>query len=524
MNKKFMAQSLACFLAGIFYALGFPSFLAETLIITPIIGFAVFFLLIDEASLKGKILLLLSFSAGFNFFGFYWVSATIKEFGMLPWPIAILLGILFTAIILPQLWIYIFIDWKLSGMQFYKKLKSSQKIVIGAFIYALLERYTPQQFPAHIGHSWFGIKPMLGMASIFGVSFYSFLSLLLAFQLKDLIKQRKLSLSVVLTIIIMLGVSPIQIHKKIDTKQLNLRVVQANIGNFMKVAAEKGGISSMSEVFDRYASLSTNPYPHGSPDLIIWPETAFPYAFMSELLDNGKAILPPLFTSIVRKMNSELVTGGYDRKANAQPGSYFETEFNTVFHVGKDAKLKSAYHKHMLIPFGETLPFPTFLNVQLEKLIPGVSFFARGDKFNGSELESGLRYISPVCYEILYSRFIRTFLNEFKNSHMIINLTNDSWFGNTSEPYQHLFLSKWRSVEFLKTIIRSTNTGITSIIYPSGLESKRLKIGEQNSLDLRLDIDNYEITLFQKFGELLFLGLSIFVFFLATILRKEILL
>jgi apolipoprotein N-acyltransferase len=82
----------------------------------------------------------------------------------------------------------------------------------------------------------------------------------------------------------------------------------------------------------------------------------------------------------------------------------------------------------------------------------------------------------------------------------MINITNDSWYGNTMEPYQHLFLSKWRALEFNIPIIRSTNTGITSIIYPNGLESVRSELFREQNLDITLELKDRQSTIYQRFG------------------------
>jgi apolipoprotein N-acyltransferase len=82
----------------------------------------------------------------------------------------------------------------------------------------------------------------------------------------------------------------------------------------------------------------------------------------------------------------------------------------------------------------------------------------------------------------------------------MINLTNDSWYGDTMEPEQHLFLAKWRALEFNLPIIRSTNTGITSVIYPDGSESKRLEILKTGNLDLSINLPLQEATFYQKYG------------------------
>src|SRR5690606_21675085 len=85
----------------------------------------------------------------------------------------------------------------------------------------------------------------------------------------------------------------------------------------------------------------------------------------------------------------------------------------------------------------------------------------------------------------------------------LLNLTNDSWYGDTAEPYQHLFLAKWRAIEFGIPMVRSTNTGITSVVYPDGSESERTGIYEETSLEISLPHSKSAPTPYQRFGILI---------------------
>ena len=175
-----------------------------------------------------------------------------------------------------------------------------------------------------------------------------------------------------------------------------------------------------------------------------------------------------------------------------------ESVFNASILMN-GTKIKSSYHKNILIPFGETLPFGP-LNRQIVSIVPAVSLFARGEGTPLMETQNGYRFITPICYEILESNYMRSLLNQHGDNRFIVNHTNDSWYGDTAEPYQHLFLSKWRAVEFELPIVRSTNTGVTSVIYPDGSESKRLGNGEKNILDVSVPLGTGQATFYQTWG------------------------
>lgn len=522
---KYKAYAFSSF-GGILYALGYPSFIAESLVVTPMIGIGIlFYFVLKSHHLKSRIIHLLCFNLGFNYMGFYWIINTLQEFGHLPFIIAALLSGLFTFIITPHLWVAVL----LIDFLFRKNLVSHQnalKFGIHSFILAafltIVEYYSPQQFDVMLGQPWIVFSKYLGFASVAGIPIYSFFSYLLVFEGIGLIQKKGASKFNIATIIIFIILNP---FLKTDTKgtgqkNLNVRLVQANISNFLKTDSEKGTYASVSEVIGRYKKLSLDNHSFdGKIDLIIWPETAYPYAINTEKEDIKLTLLPPILTQIAKAHQSDLFIGGYDQVNNGNK-NFYQTEYNTTFHIGPDGQLQDTYHKHILIPFGETLPFGP-LNEWLSTKIDNISFFSVGEKFTLFNLSSGHKLISSICYELLKPQFIRDYLNGLsERPHAMVNLTNDSWYGKTSEPKQHLFLAKWRAVEFALPIIRSTNTGISSVIYADGTVSKRLGVFKTGNLDLSLNLGVIKPTIFQLYGFATILPLWILYFIFHTVLLK----
>jgi apolipoprotein N-acyltransferase len=195
---------------------------------------------------------------------------------------------------------------------------------------------------------------------------------------------------------------------------------------------------------------------------------------------------------------SEMLIGGYIQDPTKGEFDIIESVFNASVLMN-GTKIKTSYHKNILIPFGETLPFGPF-NRQIVSIVPAVSLFARGQGTPLMETKDGHRFVTPICYEILESNYMRTLLNQFGGNHFIVNHTNDSWYGDTAEPWQHLFLSKWRAVEFRLPIVRSTNTGVSSVIFPDGSESKQLGVGAKNALDVTVPLGDGQATFYQTWG------------------------
>jgi apolipoprotein N-acyltransferase len=499
---------LLSFLGGISYALGFPIFNGYSLFLFPIIGFSLFcYALSQTDQVKMKLIYGLSYSVGFYAMGFYWIPHLLKEFGGLFFPFNFILGLVFALIIIPQVYVFSFI---------HGKLKNSIGL---AFVYVLLEQFIPQQFPAHIGHSFMSLAPKIHLvfAPLFGAAFYSFLTALLGLSIVEHFctkKAPRLNYSFLIIACLCHISFFTNSQNKVD-QTLSLRIVQPNIGNFLKLESERGGVNSLKQVYESYYFLSTHNI-ESKRDLIIWPETAYPQLFMSQFLKNKPEVrIPLLLSDIITQTNAELFIGGYDSSMRNN-SEQFQTDYNSAFHFSADGVLKNVYHKMKLIPFGEGLPFGP-LNQLLSKYLTNISFFAEGESYTTFQTANGVPFVSVICYEVLFTRFVADMLNnQSTEPRFLINLTNDSWYGETAEPHQHLFLTKWRSLEFNIPIVRSTNTGITTILYPDGSESKRLNVGEKTYLDVDLKLSPRTSTFFQKFGlwglvlvSLLLLGLDL---------------
>jgi apolipoprotein N-acyltransferase len=504
MFKKYFPYLLSL-VGGALYASGFPMAFGHSFILGPLIGFFLLSLNLNKlTTLKEQLFLALAYSLGFYLFGFYWIPHLLQEFGGFAPPLNFLLGIFLAPLIIPQVYFYVLVKRKISSLSGL------------AFAYALLEILIPQQFPAHLGHTFISLAPFshLNLAPIFGAPIYSFITVVIALSLLN--KSYK-HLTAALTLLVFnflpIGLS----HSTQLLPTLSVRIVQPNVGNFIKVDSERGGRNALNEVFQSYYSLSTAPA-QAPLDLIIWPETSFPTLLSSDLLLNSTFIkIPKLLQDIISKTNSELFIGGYDLK-NRNENYQIQGEYNTAFHFNKSMILKNVYHKINLIPFGEDLPFGP-LNPFIGKYLTGVSLFAAGEEKTLFHLENNTPFVSAICYEILFPQFIRSTLNNQKEEpQFLINLTNDSWYGNTAEPAQHLFLAKWRAIEFNLPIIRSTNTGITTVINANGSETENLKIGEKTFLDLKLQFEHRDPTPYERFGYLNFILLALLLIAVEKIL------
>ena len=223
--------------------------------------------------------------------------------------------------------------------------------------------------------------------------------------------------------------------------------------------------------------------------LLFWPESVFPY-FLTEnkqTLATIAAMLPD---------GTSLVTGA----ARSEPEAGRNGEplvFNSIYVVNDQGLIESATDKIHLVPFGEYLPFQSFLESlgfnQLTKLQGG---FASGASRETLAFSPDNRFLALVCYEIIFSGSI---WNQQPRPEFIANLTNDAWFGNTPGPYQHEHQAIVRAVEQGLPLVRVANNGISGIYDMFGRARIRSKLNEIIVLDGVIPPAGSE-TLFSRFG------------------------
>ena len=510
-------------LAALLYAQGFPNHLGFIFPLGPIFGTALLLVQLFKAkNAKQRVLYYLYYNTVINIHSFAWITGTLEEFGKLPFILAACMNSLYALVFNPHIWVVIFILSLLPEKKYKYFFQTGLFSLIAAGLMTLLEYYTPQQFPVMIGQPWIDYPYHIGLAKVFGLVGFSFFSYLIVFDLIRGVRYRKISwvnFSLVSAFVVgnILYSAPSDPEQKIQqTPAYHVRLVQANISNFLKIDSEQGGFHSVEAVLKKYLDLSMAPSPN-QLDLIVWPETAYPFPIYTNSKNLLATKVPATFSQIVYEQNSPILFGGYDHFGDNQDNSYYHTEYNAALLINTIGQLEQVYHKHVLIPFGETLPFG-FLNKKISQLVPEIAFFKPGDKKVLFETENGLKFMTTICYEKLRPEFLRNYLNALDDKpHLMLNLTNDSWYGDTLEPELHLFLARWRSAELDIPTLRSTNTGISVYINRHGAEVTRLAYNVTGNLDAQISQNDAYIsapTLFQRFGilNLLLVWLVFFLF------------
>jgi len=235
-------------------------------------------------------------------------------------------------------------------------------------------------------------------------------------------------------------------------------LIQPNVGNREKEILEYGEDGFRLAILKKYfaqteAALSSLPFP---PHFAVWPENAFPSIIGERDLAVGLA--PELKAFLVRNRLS-LLTGSFGIDGSG------EKITNSLFALSPLGKWSSEpYHKMILLPFGEYIPLAKNFPF-LKKWLPDVRDYGWG--IAPLILNSGDIRIGPqICYEGLFDYISRDLAN--LDAQLIVNVTNDSWYGDWMEPWQHFYITMAKAVETRRPLIRATNTGLSGVILASG--------------------------------------------------------
>lgn len=232
-----------------------------------------------------------------------------------------------------------------------------------------------------------------------------------------------------------------------ESPAITVGMVQTNMGIFEKREDPQEGL-------DRHIEDSEALEREVDVDLLVWPESA-----VNSLLPDG---IENVKRYVMGPVHGPLLFGGLQRRIGDDGRERF---YNTAFLVDRDGNILGTYDKTYLLMFGEYLPFGEQFPV-LYDISAHSGRFTPGDHVRPLEL-GDYRISALVCYEDIIPRFTRSAVQE-GDPHLLVNVTNDSWFGDTTEPWQHLALAKFRAVEHHRYLVRSTNSGVSAVVDPVG--------------------------------------------------------
>ena len=225
--------------------------------------------------------------------------------------------------------------------------------------------------------------------------------------------------------------------------------------------------------------------------LVIWPESAVDAWLPENLKEVPKELFPEGHPG-----TSFLVFGA--RSFRKEPAAAGPSVFNSAFLVNGQGSVLGRYHKQVLLAFGEYIPFSAVLS-KLPGMPPIGGGFTSGVGPRTLDISPTIKLAPLICYEDLMPRLARRFVAE-SGANLLVNLTNDAWFGNTAAPWQHARLAKWRAIETRRTLVRATNTGVTTVINPRGEILASLPVFSSGVLTVDVPLMEGQ-TLYVRFGD-----------------------
>ncbi len=429
----------------------------------------------------------------------YWIINVLSTYGGLNFFISISVLLLLS--------LYLAIYTGIFSLLFVSFKNSKIKILFFAGIWVSLEYIREMIFTGmpwgllgYSQHSRLEIVQIADLTGIYGLSF-----LIVAFNVflytlmvknKEILKNRYFISETL--IIILLAYTSVQygincLSKYSDEKQenpeVNVSIIQGNIDQ-----ALKWNEGFQEETIDKYIDLSQSSY-NTKPEIIVWPETAVPLFFQ----DNN-----PLSEKIIRmaeRSNAYLIFGSPAYRIDQGNVRYY----NRAWCISPEGRITGQYNKTHLVPFGEYVPLQEFLPF-VHRLVPAAGDFSKGksmDPIRLNKISSGIL----ICYEVIFPEIARS--QVLNGADILINITNDAWYGYTSAPYQHLYISVFRAIENRRPLIRSANTGISAIVDSTGKVKMKGSLFTDEVLTGRVTPAKETISFYTRFGDIFAAGILI---------------
>lgn len=467
---KFLDWALAL-LSGLLLFLSFPKYGTAA-----VAWLAAAPLLVAIAHRPGRQAFRLGFVAGLvaNLGIYYWIALVIGEFGGISLAVSIPLMVLMATII--ALFPAIF-AWAIERLV---RAHGTSALLLAPFVWVALEfvrSHTLLRFAwCLLGYSQSDNLPFLQIARLGGVYAVSFVlvagSAVLAYAVVERAVRPKAAalLGLLLLLFFVFADGQRQLGRAItESGRVRLGLVQANIPQDIKWdpdAADKN--------VEKHVRLTDQATAQGAR-FVIWPESAVP-GYYDEL-----PYLIAHLGDLARRSKASILFGNDDRVTGSDG---VERYFVGAKTIDSDGVLRHRYHKLNLVPFGEYVPLHSILTFGgrfTARLTQAVSDFTPGSGRTLGEID-GHKYGAFICYEAIYPDLISGFALD--GAELLVNITNDAWYGYTSAPYQHFEMARVRAVESGRYLVRAANTGISAVVDPRGRVLARTGLFEPAALVL----------------------------------------
>ena len=390
------------------------------------------------------------------FVGYVWMTELLTRFAGMAMPAALGIHFLFSA------WQGLGFGLSALAVTVVQRRTGRDVLWVMPLAWATFEALLPALFPTYLALGWCWQPRWIQLAELGGVTTVTFamaaINSALYLVIKGFATQRKLDTRAAIALGAWLVGVPAygtvrmaQIDAAMDAApKLKFGVVQGNFGIYTYTSPLKSAL--LADMQRVTADLEGQ-----GAEVGLWGETAYPYISFAR---ESRRDLPEAHPRRVRRGFSIPLVLGLMTMDHTGTNPY---PWNTAWVLGEDGTLGDRYDKVYPLMFGESVPLvdPEWYLRQ----VPSASYLNTGDGPGVLEVR-GYRLAPLICYEDILPRFGRQAANQ--GVHAIVNLTNDSWFGNTAEQWEHLGLAVFRSVEHRKPLVRSVNAGVSAYVDPAG--------------------------------------------------------
>jgi apolipoprotein N-acyltransferase len=493
--KKVLKQFLLLLLGSILFSLSFPNLLSKTgFFPLAFIALVPIFIVIHRSNWLGVFI----YGALYGFITYSIINFWLTQFHPLAGIIVPVIYLSYFIIIFPLL--------KLAD-----ELFPDYGYILQIFIWISYEILRTKGFLGYaygiIGYSQYIFLPLIRVASITGVWGVSFFVVFPSAFLGNALKSGKKSvkkffrenriIGIIYLILIVCSVIYGLFYKTDYSESPSHRValIQHNVDPW------KGGIPAFKKSLKLLKELSLEAMQQ-DPDIVIWSETAFvpAIAWHTAYRQNQDAY------ALVKELKDFLTTqpvpyilGNDDGQLGKdENGNLIRVDYNAALYF-ENGDFRGSYRKVHLVPFTENFPF--------KKLLPGIyqwlvdadtHFWEKGDTFNIFDIQN-VKYGTPICFEDTFGYISREFVRN--GAEIIANITNDSWSKSVVSETQHMAMAVFRAIENQRTVVRSTNGGITCAIDPSGKITAALEPFIEGYLVTDVPVYSEKTTFYTRYGD-----------------------
>ena len=417
------------------------------------------------------------FGYGFFLFGNFWISHSLTFDNDLTYLIP------FSIILIPA---FLALFFGFSTLLIGRFLKNNFYSILlfcsSLSIFDFLRSKILTGFPWNLwSYSWSWFPEVIQILNPIGLFAFNLLSLtIFLLPLMLIFKKTKQNITIFSILILLFFINYIFGSYKLNKNQFLLQNLNQNNKDliYVKIVTTNNELNYSPSISDVEKTLE-NLIRFSDPKkerktLFIWPEGTFGgYSFAD--VQQFKRIFSRAFSK-----NHVIIFGINTKKNNSEKDLY-----NSLLAVDNNFEVIYNYNKTKLVPFGEFLPYEKILdNLGLTKITRGYGFFSKGKEQDILSLEK-FNILPLICYEIIFTELVQMPANKIN---LIVNISEDGWFGDSIGPHQHLAKAIFRAVESNTFLARSTNKGISAFIDNSGVIIKRLEPNEAGNIELKIPL------------------------------------